>query len=127
MHIIPAIVPSKAFEKCVKGAFILDIRPEAMAMYKSFDVEHVIWCDRRRIQEFLIDIPGDICLIVSDSTGIYSREICELLVDEGFQNVYQMAGGFIEWERDGLPVKVNSRARLSGSCVCQLKYRNLKG
>ena len=34
-----------------------------------------------------------------------------------------MAGGIVDWERDGLPVKTNIEERLSGSCMCQLKPR----
>jgi hypothetical protein len=34
-----------------------------------------------------------------------------------------MAGGIVDWERDGLPLKTNIEERLSGSCMCQLKPR----
>ena len=127
MTSIPAISPSDARDRCQNGAYILDIRPESIALFKGFAVDNVIWCDRKRIKGFIADIPINKSLIVADSTGIYSREVSDVLVNYGFKDVAQMAGGFIEWERDGLPVIVNNRARLSGSCVCQLKYRNLKG
>ena len=34
-----------------------------------------------------------------------------------------MAGGIIDWEKDDLPMKINTKERLSGSCMCQLKPR----
>ena len=33
------------------------------------------------------------------------------------------SGGFVDWERDGLPVTPDISARLSGSCMCQIKPR----
>jgi len=32
-----------------------------------------------------------------------------------------MVGGIVDWERDGLPINTDITARLSGSCMCQLK------
>ena len=34
-----------------------------------------------------------------------------------------MAGGLVEWERDGLPLQVNLKEELSGQCACQLKAK----
>lgn len=45
------------------------------------------------------------------------------MIQAGFQNTYNLAGGFVEWERDGLPIKIDVQERLSGSCMCQLKPR----
>ena len=95
-------------------------------IYKSFDVEKQIWIERKRISELVHQLRVDENFIVADSSGVYSKEVCKLLINYGFKNVSRLAGGFVEWERDGLPVKINNKASLSGSCVCQLKYRNLK-
>jgi hypothetical protein len=48
----------------------------------------------------------------------------ELLISRGFTKVAGLAGGIVEWERDGLPLLLDNKARLSGSCMCQLKFRN---
>jgi 3-mercaptopyruvate sulfurtransferase SseA len=45
------------------------------------------------------------------------------MIDHGYDNVANMAGGIIDWERDGLPLTTDISSRLSGSCMCQLKAR----
>jgi 3-mercaptopyruvate sulfurtransferase SseA len=44
----------------------------------------------------------------------------------GYKNVANLAGGIVDWEKDGLPVSTDVTARLSGSCMCQLKLREGK-
>jgi hypothetical protein len=46
-----------------------------------------------------------------------------LLKEKGFSKIANMAGGIVDWEHDGLPIKTNVEERLSGSCICQLKPR----
>jgi len=118
--------PLDALAKCKNGAILLDIRPEVLALFKGFDVENVIWCDRKRISGYLEDFPHNKELIVADSTGIYSREFCSRLVEKGYGSVYQLAGGFVEWEKGKLPMRMNTKAKLTGSCMCQLKFRKSK-
>ena len=57
----------------------------------------------------------------ADSAGINSKEVVFFLKRKGFESIANMAGGIIEWERDGIPVKINIKERLTGSCMCQLK------
>ena len=42
---------------------------------------------------------------------------------KGYGNIANMAGGIIDWEKDDLPMKINTSERLTGSCMCQLKPR----
>ena len=65
-------------------------------------------------------------LIFADSGGLRSKEAVVLLKDKGYKKIANMAGGIVEWERDGLPLKTNVEERLSGSCMCQLKPREGK-
>jgi 3-mercaptopyruvate sulfurtransferase SseA len=47
--------------------------------------------------------------------------------DKGFEKIANLAGGIVDWERDGLPITTDITKRLSGSCICQLKPReNIK-
>jgi hypothetical protein len=48
------------------------------------------------------------------------------LINKGQSNIANLAGGIIEWDRDGLPLVINKREQLSGSCACQLKPANRK-
>jgi len=72
------------------------------------------------------ELPRDKGLVVFDSTGIHSTEAVRFLISVGMVNVANMAGGLVEWERDGMPLKVDSAERLSGSCMCQLRPRERK-
>jgi len=40
-----------------------------------------------------------------------------------FHNVFNLAGGIVEWERDNLPLIIVYKARLSGLYICQIRYR----
>lgn len=119
------VSPAEAFEMCRSGAVIIDIRGKYITAYKKFGVPEVIY-----LPEAGESIPFDklnkerTYIVAETSTSIKSREIVRELIDKGFQYVYNLAGGFVEWERDGFPVTENKKARLTGSCMCQLKPRD---
>ena len=74
----------------------------------------------------LSELPQDKYLIFADTVGLRSKEAVVFLKDKGFIKIANMAGGIVDWERDGLPVKTNIEERLSGSCMCQLRPRERK-
>jgi rhodanese-related sulfurtransferase len=116
----------EAFELCKKGAIIVDVREEFMIGFKMFDVEEVIYCPKSKIEENYSEIPKDKTLIFADATGIHSKEAVLFLLEKGFDNIANLAGGLVEWERDGVSIKIDYSQRLSGSCACQLKRRDKK-
>lgn len=116
----------EAFELCKKGAIIVDVREEFMIGFKLFDVDEVIYFPKSKIEEKYLDIPKDKSLIFADATGIHSKEAVLFLQEKGFENIANLAGGLVEWERDGVPIKIDYTERLSGSCACQLKRRDKK-
>ena len=69
------------------------------------------------------ELPQDRYLIFADTVGLRSKEAVLFLKRKGFEKIANMAGGIVDWERDGLPLKSNIEERLSGSCMCQLKPR----
>ncbi|MFH2095845.1 MAG: rhodanese-like domain-containing protein [Bacteroidota bacterium] len=117
------LTPSEAYALCHAGAYIIDVREDYMTGYKNFDVENLLHCPKSRLEEFTNSLPDDNLLIVADATGIHSRNVAELLTDSGMKNIANLAGGIVEWERDGLPLCTNQSEKLTGSCVCQLKPR----
>jgi len=56
-----------------------------------------------------------------------SYELCRegfiFMNAHGYENVANMAGGIVNWERDGLSLTTDISNRLSGSCMCKLKAR----
>ncbi len=58
--------------------------------------------------------------------GILTSGILHITPREGYEFIANIAGGLVEWERDGLPVKINKSEHLTGSCMCMLRKRNIK-
>jgi len=121
---IPNVSPAKADEMCRIGAVIIDIRGNYITAYKKFDVPEMIYLPEAGKGILFDKLNKERPYIVAEtSTSIKSRKLVGELIDKGFQSVYNLAGGFVEWERDGFPVTENKKARLTGSCMCQLRPR----
>jgi len=118
--------PSETYDLCCMGALLVDVRENYINAYKMFQVENVIYCPFSTFQNSLQKFSPDQFLILADSAGLKSKEAVMFLKNHGFGNVYNMAGGMIEWERDGLPIHIDISERLTGSCMCQLKPRERK-
>jgi rhodanese-related sulfurtransferase len=118
---------SEAYKEATENnAIILDVRELRLIGYKNFDVPKVINIPNSTLAENYINIPTDIPLIVADSVGLRSHEAMEFLLSKGFTNIANLAGGIVDWERDGLPLKKEISEQLDGSCVCQLRPRHKK-
>jgi rhodanese-related sulfurtransferase len=111
-------------ETAENNAVILDVREHRFTGYKRFDVAAVIYIPFSELEEKYITLPRDIPLIVADTAGLRSRVAIEFLQSKGFENIANLAGGLIDWERDGLPLKKVLGEQLDGSCVCQLRRRH---
>ncbi|MBW6497669.1 MAG: rhodanese-like domain-containing protein [Bacteroidales bacterium] len=120
---IKNVSPHEALQLCMNGAVLLDVRHEELVAFKHFGVENYILLPSFDIDKHLDELIPDLYYVVADSVGIHSKEVCKLLLEKGFRHVANLAGGMVEWERDGLPVDVDVKERLSGSCTCQLKKR----
>lgn len=117
----------EAYREATEGkAIIVDVREERLTGYKNFDVPRLMHLPKSHIEHDYVNLPRNLPLIIADSVGLRSHEVMEFLLDKGFTNVANLAGGIVEWERDGLPLKTDITEQLSGSCVCQLKPRNKK-
>lgn len=118
------LTPREAYlEATSNKAVFIDVREEALVGYKRFDVPLVAYIPKSELGKSIAEIPVDKSLIIADSAGLRSREAMMFLLEKGFKNIANLAGGIVEWERDGLPLLINNKERLDGSCVCQLKKR----
>ncbi len=113
--------PKETYELCKKGVILVDVRDSYLSNFKLFDVDKVLYLPAGNIGTEYKDLPADESFIFADSAGIHSKEVVFFLKGKGFENIANMAGGIIGWERDGMPVKINIKERLTGSCMCQLK------
>ncbi|MRR08515.1 rhodanese-like domain-containing protein [bacterium] len=105
------------------GALLVDLRPAIESDYKKFDVPEVRYMTSEDFVEQVAEIPRDRPVIVADSVGLRSRDAVKQLLALGFTNVANLNGGILDWEHDGMPIKVDQNKQLSGSCTCRLKPR----
>jgi rhodanese-related sulfurtransferase len=120
------VSPREAFELCGKGAVIVDVREVYLNNFKNFDVAEILFIPISKLLQEFSELPKEKYLIFADTVGLRSKEAVVFLKDKGFIKIANMAGGIVDWERDGLPLKTNIEERLSGSCMCQLKRREGK-
>ena len=123
-HGVLNLTPTESFVLCKKGAAIVDVREEYMNAFKMFKVEKLFYLPYSQIEQFYEQLPHDIPLIFADAVGLKSREGVLFMMAHGYDNIANMVGGIVDWERDGLPINTDITARLSGSCMCQLKPRD---
>jgi rhodanese-related sulfurtransferase len=117
------VSPREAFELCSKGAVMMDVREDYLNTFKTFDVPLVISIPFSELKTRWSELSKDLPMIFADSVGLYSHDAVDLMKEKGFANIVNMAGGIVDWEKDGLPMKINTKERLTGSCMCQLKPR----
>lgn len=117
------ISPRNAFPLCLQGAVMVDLRPDWEGAFKRPDVPELMLLPYTEIDQHINLVPRDRFLILGDCVGLRSKEVLIKLLNLGFTNIVSMAGGFVDWERDGLPIVVDMQERLTGSCMCQLKPR----
>ena len=120
------ISPREAFELVKKGALIVDVREENLRSFKTFDVPEVVCFPKSKLSEGYENLPIDRYMIFADTVGLRSKEAVIFLKEKGFEKIANLAGGIVDWEKDGLPITTDIAARLSGSCMCQIKLRETK-
>jgi rhodanese-related sulfurtransferase len=122
-HGVLNLTPKESYELCKKGAIIVDVRESYMNNFKMFNVGKVLYLPYSELSKSYKDLPIDKPLIFADAVGLKSRESVLFMETHGYENVANMVGGIVDWERDGLPINTDITTRLSGSCMCQLKPR----
>jgi rhodanese-related sulfurtransferase len=118
--------PKETVELCAKGAVLIDVREDYMNRFKMFDVDELIFCPLSILKEKYNELPKDKPMIFADAVGLRSKEAVILLRKLGIKHIANMAGGIVEWERDGCPLVIDKSERLTGSCMCMLRPRDKK-
>jgi rhodanese-related sulfurtransferase len=117
------ISPREAFSLSRQSAAILDIRENYYNQYKKFDAPEVYQIPFSKLESEYQKLPVDKLIIVSDTSGLKSKEAVLLLLTKGLNHLSNLAGGLVEWEREGLPIIIDNSERMTGSCACQLRQR----
>lgn len=112
---IKSLTSSEAYDCCKNGAVIIDVRDEYMSHIKTFDVPEIMIFTHRTFSETINDLPTDKYLIFADATGIKSKIAIDIAHSKGFTKIANLAGGLVEWEKDGMPTITHQRIRVMGS------------
>jgi rhodanese-related sulfurtransferase len=103
---IPAVDPLYADlrrDDPVRPALILDVR-EADE-FRSVRVPGSLFVPMSQLGARLQDVPKDRPLLVLCATGSRSQQVTGYLLQNGWQDVGNIAGGITAWERMGLEVR----------------------
>ncbi len=92
---------SKIWEQ--PGVLLLDVREPWE--YDEGHIPGVILIPMNEVPHRLNEIPTDQEVIVTCRSGNRSGQITDLLRQQGYTNVHNMAGGIVAWEAAGLPVE----------------------
>ena len=125
-HGVQNLTPKECHELCSINAIIVDVRESYLNNFKRFNAGNVIYLPYSELANSYSDLPRDKLLIFADAVGLRSRECVLFMNEHGYENAFNMAGGIVDWERDGLPLTTDIDNRLSGSCMCQLRPREKK-
>lgn len=122
---IVCITPCKAYKLPNSDVLFIDLRMPYLCAYKKIDKSNIVYIPQQTLSEQVTSIPKGQLIILVDTSNTKSTNAYHILKEMGFSNIAVLSGGLIEWERDGLPIIADNKKQLSGSCVCQLKSRNI--
>ena len=81
--------------------FVLDVRP--YGLFAPFHIEGAVNISTIEIPDRLHEIPQDRKILIYCQFDIMSRNAGKKLVEAGFNDVYNILGGFGAWYRAGYP------------------------
>jgi rhodanese-related sulfurtransferase len=102
MSQVPELSPLEFRERWAEnehsGALLLDVRePEELAMAR---LDHAIHIPMREIPMRLGELARNRPIVIMCHSGARSRHVAEYLVQSGFDQVYNLAGGIDAWSRE---------------------------
>ena len=106
-----------AFFEDLKDSFIIDVRPEIS--YKTNTVKNAINIPVEQIRERLSEIPKDKKVVLFCVTGYTSYIASRILLQNGFNNVYSLVGGFEFYREYTRKVDVTKNSLMSQNNIEQ--------
>ncbi|MBK9292385.1 MAG: rhodanese-like domain-containing protein [Bacteroidetes bacterium] len=113
----------EAWPLLMRGLLMVDLRPVFARAGKQPDIPNLLSLPYTELPHKIAFLPRDKPLILADAVGLRSKEWLIRLSGMGFGNMVSLAGGFVDWERNGFPMKTDRADQLHGGCMCQLRKR----
>lgn len=123
---LTSISANDAHKLTKEGAVLVDVRGDYKDVLKLYDVEQTIFSSLGELPQKMHELPKDKTLIIACTAGMKSKRATQFLMDNGFVNVLNLAGGIMEWERKGMPVKKGERQSWSDMLVNMFKKKESK-
>lgn len=95
---------NEVIQLCQKGAILVDIREDYETAARRFAIDNTIFVPYSILKQNYNDLPKDKLLIIADGVGLRSKETVQLLKNNGYKHVVNLAGGIVDWEREGYKV-----------------------
>ncbi|MHC1576012.1 MAG: rhodanese-like domain-containing protein [Methanosarcinaceae archaeon] len=83
------------------GVFIMDLRNAGK--YRAGHIEGATLIPYSDLESRLDEVPTDEPLLVYCYSGKQSTTAADILIEEGYLDVYNMLGGFKDWKSEGYP------------------------
>lgn len=87
----------------LEDVFFMDVREQRE--YDDSHIPNINLIPMSEIENRLSEIPTDKTVIISCRSGNRSSQVLTFLKQKGFDNVHNMQGGILAWERAGYPVE----------------------
>ncbi|VAW25690.1 hypothetical protein MNBD_BACTEROID04-1733 [hydrothermal vent metagenome] len=119
MNLAKQICPTTTMGKIKNGALIVDVRKTEEVASVTFDVPNYINIPIDELEERFNEIPKDKEIVMVCLSGERSLKTTYFLMNNGFQNVFNMDGGIIKWASKNFPTKGDVASLLAmSSCDC---------
>lgn len=103
---------------------LVDVREEFMTHIKIFDVQNQINIPITKLLKTTEVLPKNKALIFADATGVKSKAAFDIAKKNGIENIAILAGGIVEWERQGLPTTTFQKLKVMGKNKCEFVDKN---
>jgi len=115
--------PREALHAIERGAVLIDLRDELEIELKRFKVSGILYLSSQEVKSTYKTLEKEKAFVIADSVGLQSKEIVRFLKENGFENVANLIGGIVDWQREELPMHIDGF--LTGSCACKLKKKKV--
>ncbi len=102
---IKEVNPATAFEKIQNGALLVDIREAEEIEMVAFDTKEQMLLPHSEFSYRFLEVPKDREVILGCNSGTRSRIATLFLIEQNFDNVYNLKGGITDWISLEFPVK----------------------
>jgi rhodanese-related sulfurtransferase len=119
MELAKQICPTTTMGKVQNGALVVDVRKAEEVANVTFNVPNYINIPINELEDRLSEIPKDKEIVMVCLSGERSLKTTYYLMNNGYQNVYNLDGGIIKWASKNFPTKGDVASLLTmSSCDC---------